>query len=198
MKQIDYNEARSKMLPGDTVAFGGKGYISSVIKSVTSCEVSHVGSILQANIPSVEGFKVNQLIESTSLNDGFSGVTVRRMSTIMQSYDGDIWWLPLSKAARAEFDEGRFLLFMLQQVGKPYDAPQAIMSAIDFLPDSKEDFSKLFCSEVCCAGFEKGFDGSKYDFGDFNSSEQTPSDLCRLKILDEPQQLLGHGKELWR
>ncbi|GAG16316.1 unnamed protein product, partial [marine sediment metagenome] len=114
-----YSDIRCEMKPGDLIAFGGSGFVSSVIKKVTKCNVSHVGSILQSNLPTVEGVMINQVIESTSVDGGFSGVKITRMSEHMRDYDGEVWWLPMTEFARNLFDEGLFLLWMLKQVGKP-------------------------------------------------------------------------------
>ncbi len=192
MKQIDYALARCMMQPGDLMAFGGNGFISSVIKLRTQCNVSHVGAILQTNVPTVEGMNINQVIESTSLDDGFAGVTINRMSTHIEKYDGEIWWLPLGEAARTRFKPGIFFGFMLDQVGKPYDAPQAILSAIDYLPDNRENLDKLFCSELVTAAYEKS--GL---IGETNASEMTPADVCRFDIYSQVFQLKGGEKELF-
>ena len=192
MKQIDYKEARKLMLPGDVIAFGGKGLISAVIKNVTNCNVSHVGVILQTKVPTTEGHFINQIIESTSLGDGFAGVQINRMSIRIKKYNGDIWWLPLSLDTRAKFDQGLFFSFLLEQVGKEYDIPQAIGSALDYIPDNREDFDKLFCSELVHAGLVVGG-----VIEDGNSSEQTPADNCRMQIYREVCQLVGKPKELF-
>lgn len=189
---IDYKDMRDFMLPGDVIAFGGKGFVSSTIKKVTKCNVSHVGIILQALVPQWEGGFINQIIESTSLGDGFAGVQINRMSLHINNYDGDIWWLPLSDEAREKLNVGLFFSFLLDQVGKKYDAPQAIMSALDRLPDTREDLDKLFCSELNTAALERGG-----VLKDINASEQTPSDVCNFDIYKGFYQLKGEIKELW-
>lgn len=191
MKQIGYKEARKLMLPGDVIGFGGKGFLSAVIKNVTDCNVSHVGIILQTEVTTVDGY-INQIIESTSLGNGFAGVQTNRMSTHVKKYQGEVWWLPLSLYARARLDQGLFFNFLLRQVGKKYDAPQAIRSALDFIPDNREDFDKLFCSELVHSGLVVGG-----VIEDSNSSEQTPADNCRLHIYREICQLKGDPKELF-
>jgi len=191
MKQLNYEMVRENMKPGDVMAFGGKGFISSAIKVITESPVSHVGIILQSNVPTIEGKFINQIIESTSIGDGFAGVQINRMSLHAKKYDGDIWWLPLSEEARSKLDQGLFFSFLLDQVGKKYDAPQAIGSAIDFLPDQREDLDKLFCSELNTAALEKAG-----VLKDINASEQTPADVCQFDIYSEICQLKGEPKEI--
>lgn len=182
---ITYEEARSRMLPGDVIAFGGKGHFSEIIKFATFSDVSHVGVILQTKItnePSERFF--NQIIESTSLN-GFNGVNISRFSDRLDTYDGELWWLPLSQQIRKNrFDQQKFYEFLFNQAKarKPYDMPQAIRSSLDVLDAhgvgcNKEDFSRFFCSELVAAGLEVAGAVSSV-----NASEVTPIDLCRWNI----------------
>ena len=192
MKRISYKVARGSMLPGDVIAFGGKGFVSSIIKDITKCNVSHVGIILQTDVPTIDGIRINQIIESTSLGNGFAGVQINRMSVHAKSYDGEVWWLPLSSEARCKLNQAKFFSFLLDQVGKKYDAPQAIGSALDVIPDNREDFDKLFCSELDAAALEHSG-----VIPAVNASEMTPADVCRLNIYDEPYQMRGELKELF-
>jgi hypothetical protein len=191
MKQAKYNDVRKLMMPGDVIAFGGRGFISEIIKMKTDSHVSHVGIIFQANV-TVTGRMVNQIIESTSLGDGFAGVQINRMSTRIEQYEGEVWWLPLSTEARSRMDEPKFFNFLLDQKGKHYDAPQAIGSAIDFIPDNKEDFSKLFCSELASAALE--ISGV---IPPINASEETPIDVCLYDIYGEVVQIKGEPLNLF-
>lgn len=203
-KQITYKEARELMQPGDVIAFGGKGHFSEIIKFATFSSVSHVGVILQTKIPDDDtGRFFNQIIESTSLH-GFNGVNVSRFSDRLNTYDGELWWLPLNKKIReTSFNKKKFFNFLFNQAKerKPYDMPQAIKSAVDALDKlpfgvhgpayNAEDFSKFFCSELVSAGLEvAGATGS------VNASEVTPIDLCRWNIYEESYyQLKGESSE---
>ena len=188
LKKECYKNIRSRMKPGDVIAFSGKKGFSEVIKWATRSEVSHVGVILQSkllfNSESQPGF-FNQIIESTSLN-GLSGVTITRLSDRVNTYDGEMWWLPLSEASRKKLKLKKFFNFLIHQNHKPYDVPQAIKSGLDALDRipivgkatyNMEDFNQFFCSELAAAGLEKGKVINK-----INASEVTPIDLCRFKI----------------
>lgn len=188
--QIAYDAARAMMRPGDVIAFGGKGHFSEIIKFATFSDVSHVGVILQTKVTNDETDRFfNQIIESTSLN-GFNGVNVSRFSDRLDSYEGELWWLPLSDEIRSnKFDQKAFYDYLFNQAKerKPYDMPQAVKSAIDALDSlplgvhgpgyNKEDFNKFFCSELVAAGLEVA--GA---VGSVNASEVTPIDLCRWNI----------------
>lgn len=189
------------MQPGDIIAFGGKGNFSDIIKWATRSTVSHVGIILQSKLiidDEPQAGKFNQIIESTSLN-GFSGVSISRLSDRLDTYTGEIWWLPLGNKARETLDFKAFYDFLLHQNRKEYDAPQAIKSALDALDNipligkatyNSEDFSRFFCSELAAAGLEAGG-----VIGSINASEVTPIDLCKFNIFASEYYQLKGGKK---
>lgn len=190
MQTAEYSDVRRLMQPGDIIAFGGKGHFSELIKWSTRSTVSHIGIVLQSKLmigdDPQDGF-FNQIIESTSLN-GFSGVQINRVSDRVEMYDGELWWLPLSKASREKLDPQAFYKFLLHQERKKYDLPQAFASALDALDAldrtpfggatyNDEDFSRFFCSELAAAGLEAG---GVIDA--INASEVTPIDLCKFAL----------------
>jgi len=187
-QKANYTQIRSKMKPGDVIAFGGKGHFSEIIKWATRASVSHVGVIMQSRMilnGNVQPGFFNQIIESTSLK-GFSGVSISRLSDRINHYEGEIWWLPLSDTAQASLDAKKFFDFCLHQKGKPYDTPQAVKSALDAFDKAPliggmtynvEDFSKFFCSELVTAALKKGGVIKK-----INASEVTPIDLCMFRL----------------
>ncbi|RDH44507.1 hypothetical protein [Zooshikella ganghwensis] len=193
VKQIFYEDARPLMQPGDVIAFGGKGHFSEIIKFATFSDVSHVGVILQTKITSDDTNRFfNQIIESTSLH-GFNGVNISRFSDRLNTYDGELWWLPLNEELRkTRFKQKAFYNFLFNQAKerKPYDMSQAIKSALDALDElpfgghgigyNREDFSKFFCSELVAAALEVS---TLVD--SVNASEVTPIDLCRWKIYQD-------------
>ncbi len=201
--QINYEEARERMRPGDVIAFGGKGNSSDIIKFATLSNVSHVAVILQTKaLNDKTGRFFNEIIESTTLN-GATGVRTTRLSECLNIYDGEIWWLPLAERVRNEcFNEREFYDFLFNQKGKYYDTPQGVKSALDLLDSlpfigingptlNKEDFSKFFCSELVAAAFERA--GVT---GPVNASEVTPIDLCRWRIYqDSYYQLKGDSQK---
>lgn len=202
-KSVLYQDARPIMKAGDVIAFSGKGQFSEIIKWATRAPVSHVGVILQSKLVidgDLQSGIFNQIIESTSLN-GFSGVSISRLSDRLDTYDGEIWWLPLHKDKADAMDKKKFYDFLIHQNRKKYDTPQAIMSALDYLDKipiagmathNVEDFSRFFCSELVAAALEQAGVISR-----INASEVTPIDLCAFKIFDEDYyQLKGNRKEI--
>ncbi len=96
-----------------------KGHFSEIIKFATFSSVSHVGGvILQTKITEDDTNRFfNQIIESTSLN-GFNGVNISRFSDRLNTYEGELWWLPLSDNHRAVFDAKSFYNFLFNQAKK--------------------------------------------------------------------------------
>ncbi|MDA8098999.1 MAG: hypothetical protein M0042_05180 [Nitrospiraceae bacterium] len=202
-KQALYGDVRSQMKAGDVIAFSGKGNFSEIIKWATRSTVSHVGVILQSKLmidATPQAGIFNQIIESTSLN-GFSGVTISRLSDRLDTYDGDIWWLPLNKDVHDSMDKRRFYDFLIHQNRKQYDTPQAVKSALDALDNvpilgrathNIEDFSRFFCSELVTAGLEAA--GA---ISHINASEVTPIDLCSFALYENDYvQLKGNRRQI--
>jgi len=202
-KSILYSDARGQMKAGDVVAFSGKGNFSEIIKWATRAPVSHVGVILQSQLlidGNPQSGKFNQIIESTSLN-GFSGVTISRLSDRLDTFDGEIWWLPLSQKTSGSMDKKKFYDFLIHQERKAYDMPQAIKSALDAFDNvpvignathNVEDFARFFCSELVAAALEAA--GA---ISSINASEVTPIDLCSFALFsDDYFQLKGNRKEI--
>lgn len=202
-KSMLYQDARPQMEAGDVIAFSGKSNFSELIKWATRGQVSHVGVILKSKLL-IEGDPqagiFNQIIESTSLN-GFSGVSISRLSDRLETYIGEIWWLPLSQSTRATMDLKKFYDFLIHQERKEYDLPQAITSALDALDNvpvignashNVEDLSRFYCSELVAAGLE-----ASGAISHINASEVTPIDLCSFSIFESDYyQLKGNRKEI--
>jgi len=186
---MNYEDARPLMLPGDIIAFGGRGWVSNIIKIFTRSQVSHVGTVLQVNVTGDDRY-FNNLIESTSLN-GFNGVSTSRLSTRVETYKGNIWWLPLSDEVREKFNEKAFFDFLFAQEGLPYDIKQVLGLAFPWLlGHNQEDYQKLFCSELIAGGYESG------GLISTNCSEATPIDVVRWNLYKQCHQLKGKPKRI--
>ena len=185
-RQAAYEQVCRHMLPGDVIAFAGRGPVSAVIQSATRSEVSHVGVILPAPSGRPEGGPgMLQLCESASL-EGFAGVTIHGLEQRIGSYDGEVWWLPLHDQVRARMDFDAFRAFLVRQEGRPYDLEQAVKSGLDQWDHldllsratyAREDHEQFFCSELVAAAFEASGAVSH-----LNASEVTPIDLCTFSL----------------
>ncbi len=201
-QKTSYKKIDHLLKPGDVIAFSGIGIQSDVVRRLTSSIVSHVGIVISSkkfDSNNCEDSNYNYLIEATNM-DGFTGVIVNKLCERINSYAGEIWWLPLSDSSRAKANIGKLSKFLNEQNGKEYDCVQAIMSAIDLLDHipildkltrNEECYAKFFCSELVAAGLkEAGV------IQQINASEVTPIDVCRFSIFAENYfQLKGEKKE---
>jgi hypothetical protein len=199
MKPLTYSDAQARMQPGDVIAFGGSSHFSGIVKMAIRAEVSHIGIVLHTQgRPSGNGQVGNYLMDSTSRQ----GVTVSRLDVRLHEYDGDVWWLPLRPDLRQDrFDLQAFWAFLREQDGKKYDVRQAAGSAIDLFDQlpfgwrgpgyNREDYTRFFCSELVAAGLKAA--GVLPEA--LNTSEVTPSDLCRWTIY-APEYYLLKGNPL--
>ena len=173
-----YDEICHRIQPGDVIAFSGKGLISTLIRWKTRSVVTHVGCMLTNR----------KLIESTTLKKK-SGVSVVLLEERVRAYKGRMWWFPLQEEVVDKMYWDVYADFLLSHVGAKYDTLQAIFSAC--LWWSREDFSKMFCSELVCGSLEVA--GA---IEDINCSEQTPIDSLRFPIFTEYIQIRGPWREI--
>jgi hypothetical protein len=199
-KQANYDTVKRAMKPGDVIAFAGIDGISSWIKSVTKGPISHVGVILRPATDGASEDDFPQIIEARGELDERFGVKERGLGKYMDSFVGNIWWLPLKEPIRARLDVERFRTFLLEKKGLPFDIGQAIGSASDELDQipvigdftrNREDFSAFFCSELVTAGLEAG--GL---IRSINCSEVTPLDLVQFAIYEGTYYQLKGSKTL--
>lgn len=201
LEQQQYHLIRADIQPGDIIAFGGNSLFSRWTKLTTRSAVTHVAVVTHAQMrDSKTNRYFNQVMEATSYK-GKRGVMTNRLSERVASYDGDIWWLPLSRASRSLFEQNKreFFSFMFEQEGKPYDVLQLFGSAVDAIDEhplfggisyNQEDFSSWFCSELIAEGLE-----TAGVISGVNASEVTPVDICRFNIFKKRYvQIKGDGR----
>lgn len=202
-QQRSYAQIREIMQPGDIIAFGGNSLFSKWAKLTTRSVVTHVAVVIKTQVLDEDsGRYFNQAIEATSYN-GKCGVMLTRLSERVATYDGDMWWLPLSDTARANLEQNKsaFFDFLFQQNHKPYDIWQLFGSTVDAtdcvpllkeMSLNSEDFSSWFCSELVAEAMERG-----KIIGCVNASEVTPIDVCRLNVFDgQYVQFRGESKTI--
>jgi len=177
----EFGDALHNMRPGDVLAFGGNGTVSGVVKLVTKSVVSHVGVVLSQD----------KMIDSTSIN-GQCGVVVSQLASRIPTYDGDVWWLPLSDRLHETMNKTAFFDFLMKQDHKKYDVLGAVEAGLCSLGVciDIEDKSKFFCSELVTAGLEAA---------GVNINERpayvSPAQLCGLNIYSgNYHQLRGTSK----
>lgn len=193
LQVANYDAVRPKMQPGDVIAYGGYSVPSEIIKWTTKSRVTHLGVVLQTRSISdrTDTRFFNLVVESTMWEHGFLGVGMGRLSNRLVAHPGEAWWLPLSDAVRARFDELTFFNFLFDSEYKPFDVPQAVQAAIDYnlrqggdIASSfhnHEDLTKFFCSELVAGALRAaGLVPQGID-----ASEVTPIDLCQWNLFKD-------------
>jgi hypothetical protein len=192
-----YRLVRPQIRPGDVIAFGGAGVISSLIKFLTRSSVSHVGVVLEA--VDVDGEREIRLFESTTLT-GKSGVQINRLSERLANYDGGgrAWWLPLSERSRSALDLVKMYSFAIQQMGDGYDAFGLAKFLLREIPGAgmafhRPDPRREFCSELVAQLFQEA--GLLHGIDTY---ETTPQRLCEMSIWEKSIQLMGQPNPIRR
>jgi hypothetical protein len=175
---------------GDGLAFGGQGFISDMIKLWTDSEVSHWATVLEVNEPD----RRIKLIESTTLN-GKDGVQINYASERIASYEGRVWWLPLSIESKRRLNAKSFTEFMLAQVGKPYDKiliAHLFFDKFQLIP-ARENWHSFICSELGAAGAK----ASGLLPLNIDSAEITPQSMCEFMLWESNYyQIKGSSREI--
>ena len=186
-KYPDYlNDIKPEFKTGDLVLFEGKGLFSTLIKIKTLSKISHVGIILIENGEPV-------ICESTTLSDlpdmdsgeFIKGVQKHPLKERIEKYDGKIWHAPIL----VDLPNEKAMLNWLDVVHSKkvkYDWKQAFLSgfALKHIV-SKENFSLLFCSELCFKALKKAGVIAKR----FNASQKNPKDIYNLAFIEEKRKL---------
>lgn len=195
MNQVRYGEVRPFIRLGDIIAFEGKGGVSDIIGRWTywpwykGPRVSHVAAVFEVTPMTADGRRV-ELIESTTLNNdegkAIHGVQFTRLSHRIATYNGRVFWYPLTAEAYLSLDPERFTRYCKEQDGKKYDWLQAVLSAVPFLPQ-RENYERLFCSELAAGALQAG--GVLPD--SVNASTLTPAELLKAAVFKSPVELLS-------
>jgi hypothetical protein len=150
---------------GDILAFNSQGIISRVIRFFSKGDFSHVAFVIDPWT----------IVESTSFGEGIQkGTHTRDIHKRLRDYNGEIWHYKLGEEISCK---GLVQSKINDFVGRPSDILQAILS---IFPISwvKNDYRRLFCSELCAALLKKG--GILPE--DLNCSKVTPQDLISFDI----------------
>ena len=190
------------MKQGDIVAFRGRGFISWLIRRVSS--ITHVEVI-------VEKDGELQLLGAIE-----KGVKIRPYDKVIRKASGEAWHLELSDEIRRRFDYEAFNKKALEFEHVKYDFFQFVGIGIDdkhidqavgvigylykirpaFIKYLKrifknsEDLKRLACSEVVWYLW-------KVAFGlEGNASEVTPIDACRARLYKSCKQIKGKPRKI--
>lgn len=182
-----YGEIRPSLAAGDLIAFGGSEWVSRAIMLGTRSAVSHVGIVSRIGVDGVDRVVV---LESTTLN-GQAGVQENFLSQRVAEYEGRMWVLRLDAPSRNRFDAPRFERTARAMLGRAYDAPGALLSALEWFHIAS-GYNRMYCSEVVATALREAgvlpFD---------TDCDITPIEACRLPVWDTfYYQIKGKRKEI--
>ncbi len=144
--------AALEFLPGDVLAFSGRGWISAAIELFTCSRYSHVGICAEMDDRVL-------LVESTTLDSEpceitgkhVRGVQAHTPATRIAGYNGRIWLLRLTTPV-APWESDLLSAWLRPRLGVSYDDRAAILSATRALKYmTRQDFDRLFCAELTAA-----------------------------------------------
>ena len=105
-EQTTYDKIRSRIQLGDIIAFDGRSIYSWLVRTGTGARISHVGIACKTKVASY-GHSIMEICESVKQGEDhetgqpITGVTRNRLSSRIANYNGEVYWFPLSPAARA-------------------------------------------------------------------------------------------------
>jgi|GEM_PF-155272 hypothetical protein len=199
MNRATYKKVRHQVREGDLIAFNGRGFASSLIRRAQKKPPTHVAIVqwVPEAFPSTpDGPTVQRLrlLESTSLKHSSGkrtlGVQTTYLSERLKTYEGEIWWLPLSDLNRRLFNKLPLANLLSKYEGTKYDFWQVFRLGWRFLLPSilpiKESDRFLFCSELVAFLYKQATILPK----SINASEVTPADLVSYTLYQDNYVLL--------
>ena len=191
-----YDKIQNELEPGDVIAFIGNNKFCNLIKAMQDYLISHVGIIIRVNKDIENPHKTTNLIIESGMIHNFDGVSINDFSQRIHEYIGEVFVLKLNKNIRKNFHSDVFYNWLHNQEGKQYDINQCLSLGLkdnsfldinkyyinyDILNNTsnKEDYSKLFCSELVSGGLK-----AANILPNINPSLVTPKDICSYKIYD--------------
>jgi hypothetical protein len=188
-----YEAVRSRIKPGDVIAFSGNDLPSRVVKVATSSKFVHVAIVIWVdqrvdhnNAILIAESHVDTSLPSVGTGDHRLGVQFQWLNDRLETQPPPIWWVPLKQPL-----EEIALINMLQwlelaeEQKTPYDFKQAIgagLISMKFGMQNHDDESELFCSELVTKALQiAGVLDPK-----LNASEQLPVDVVKFPCFEAP------------
>ena len=161
MQQVTYPTVGSRMQAGDVIAFSGGSWFTKLISP--NGVVSHAGLILDDGQQGITATFVESTVhfDPKVVQKPVFGVRDGLASKAVSDYDGTVWWLPLSTAARQQFNRQAFTDYVTKVKRRPFDffggamavvtqQLQARVKGVTLIPLPPLPFqdTAFFCSEL--------------------------------------------------
>jgi hypothetical protein len=184
--KLVYDAAREAMRDGDLVFFRGRHVLSRVVRTLTRGEYSHCGI--------VSHFGERKVLLHADVR---SGVTVSALSTLVESYEGELHWYSLRPDARSELDLDAVLAEARAHLHRTFAWSEIVLAAaaawlgapVPRMPDRPPSY---FCSQYVSRCFRKG----GLTLTDVPDNMASPSLLAASAHLDARGKLDRGSKDL--
>lgn len=200
MKRVAYKKVRHQIREGDLIAFNGRGLAPALIRWAQKQPPTHIAIVqwVPEAFPSAADIDPVllrlKLLESTSLKIKGKrrtlGVQTTYLSERLQTYPGEVWWLPLSEHSRAAFCKFNLDKYLKQYEGAKYDFWQAFRLGWKLLLPSvlpmRESDRFLFCSELATFLYKQAGILPR----SINASRTTPAQLISYNLYQDDYYLL--------
>jgi hypothetical protein len=196
MRIKTYAEVRESMSEGDVLLFSGEGFVSSLVRWATRSNLSHAGLITYW--PDWVSKRKRVMVTDSTQIGGRLGVATRPLSELLATYQGCVWWLPLSQDCRSRVNERALQLYLRQAQRLKYDLAGCVRAGFRAvfrrnLAPVGESERRVFCSEFAAFALEHA---GVHDFP--NCSLVTPADLAFAGLYRGVYQLAGDPERIWR
>jgi hypothetical protein len=188
-----YEAVRSRIKPGDVIAFSGNDLPSQVVKVATNSQFVHVAIVIWVdqrvdhnNAILIAESHVDTSLPSVGTGERRLGVQFQWLSDRIKTQPPPIWWVPLQEPlAEVALIDMLQWLEMAEDQKTPYDFMQAIgagLISMKFGMRNHDDESALFCSELVTKALQvAGVLDPK-----LNASEQLPVDVVKFPCFEAP------------
>jgi hypothetical protein len=188
-----YESVRSRIKPGDVIAFSGQDLPAQVVKVATQSPYVHVAIVTwvdqradRNNGILIAESHVDASLPSVGTGDRCLGVQFQWLNDRMDTQPPPIWWMPLKLPLAAEsLAQMQCWLQQVEDQKTPYDFKQAIGAGLVSLKmgiSNRDDASALFCSELVTRSLQiAGVVDAK-----INASEQIPANVVQFDCFEPP------------
>jgi len=200
IQQSSFGEIGDRMKPGDIIAFSGRNRFSRLVRLATGSMISGVGIVCDSG----QGSDIINSVtfkQTPGIGNDIDGESRRRMSKRIDSYDGLVWWLPLSDESRSRLNIAKLCDLLRSMDCKKYKMPQSIRNVLNMIEENpffdlssykQKDLDAFFCSQLAAFGLRVGG-----VISNINPCEVTPANLCSFNLFAEDYyQLKGRRKQL--
>ncbi len=181
---------------GDIILYGGRSFLSYLIKLFGWSPWSHVGIVVKlSKFDKLLFFQTtpSKRLKDVILKKNIQGVQINFLEDFIKNEDGTVAWRRLKAARNEELRDG-LQEYISDSIGKPYEKDLLEIARANYDGplggNEEETLDSLFCSELVAEAYQQMGLLPCDKNGGRNSNEYTPKDFCSmndLKLLNGAQ-----------